>query len=152
MVVICFQDTVKRISKHTTFKMRKGFILFIVCVFISCVGNAQEIIKNLNKGETIIMEVTPHADRFCNHDLFHTFTLTKANGTYQVMIARAGKYKIKELTEEELKLFTEYINKWSDKKYGGLSCDLVVVKSGKSHKSFQAMMNSDSKLLDLMFK
>jgi ribosomal protein L21E len=114
--------------------------------------NAQEVMKNLNKGETIIMEITPHADRFVNHDLFHTFTIVKANETYQVMVSKAGKQKIKELTEDELKLFTEYILKWSSKKYVGNSCDLIVLKVGKTRKSFQAMMNSDAKLLDLMFK
>jgi hypothetical protein len=132
--------------------MKKVLILFVICVFVPCIVNAQEIMKNhLNKGGKVIIEVTPHADRFVNHDLFHTFTIVKANGTYEVMVSKAGKQKIKELTEEELKIFIEYINKWSSKKYVGNSCDLIVLKVGKSHKSFPAMMNSDAKLLDLMF-
>jgi hypothetical protein len=134
------------------FEMKKELTLFIVCVFISCFGNAQEIMKNLNNGFKIIIEVTPHSDRFVNHDLFHTFTITKANETYQVMVSRSGNDKIKELTEDEVKLFVEYIDKWYTKKYEGNSSDLIALKIGKSYKNFSAVMNSDAKLLDFMLK
>jgi hypothetical protein len=132
--------------------MRKTSILFIVCAFIPCLMHAQEIIKNLNNGLEITIAVTPHADRFVNHDLFHTFAITEENGTYQVMFSRSGKQKIKELSEEELKLFVEYIDKWYTKKYEGNSSDLVVLRVGKTSKKFSAVMNSDTKLLDLMYK
>jgi ribosomal protein S4E len=141
-------------SAATTYfiKMRKGLILFIVCAFISCSGDAQEIIKNLNKGSKIIIEVTPHADRFVNHDLFHTFSITKVNETYRVLVSRSGREKIKELTEEEFKPFLEYIDKWYTKKYKENACDLIVLKIGKTCKNFSAVMNSDAQLLDLMLK
>jgi hypothetical protein len=132
--------------------MRKGLILSIMCFFISHLVNAQEIMKNLNNGLKIIIEVTPHSDRFVNHDLFHTFTITKVNETYQVLVSKSGKQKIKELTEEEFKPFVEYIDKWGTKKYTENSCDVIVLKIGKTCKNFSAVMNSDAKLLDLMFK
>lgn len=133
--------------------MRKGLVLFLICVFIPCFLNAQEIRKNLDKGLKVIIEITPHSDRFVNHDLFHTFTITKVNETYQVMVSRSGKQKIKELSEEELKPFMEYIDKWYAKKYTGNSCDLVLLRIGKTYrKDFSAIMNSDAKLLDIMFK
>lgn len=132
--------------------MKRGWVLFIVCVFISCAGNAQELMNDLNKGLKVTIEVTPHSDRFVNHDLFHTFTITKLKETYQVMVSRSGTQKIKELTEEELKLFVDYVNKWSAKKYSGNSSDSIVLRIGKSNKNFSAVMNSDSKLLDLMYK
>jgi hypothetical protein len=132
--------------------MKKRWILFVVFVLISCTGSAQEIMKDLNKGLKVIIEITPHSDRFVNHDLFHTFTIIKLKETYQVMVSRSGTQKIKELTEDDIKFFEEYINKWSARKYTGNSSDLIVLKVGKTNKVFAAVMNSDVKLLDLMFK
>ena len=133
--------------------MRNSFILFITCILFSSFGHCQSIIKKIDEGEKIIMEITPNGDRFTDPAWFHTFQFSKSNLEYVIILSKFGKLYRKVVSKKDLKKFAKYISKWGERKENtSLTFDSVFLKIGETEKHFYAIKNSDTELLDIMFK
>lgn len=133
--------------------MKSKLVITIVFILISSLGFSQSILKKLDEGEKIVMEITPQGDWFTDPAWFHTYEFSKFNSEYLIILTKDNNQIKKVVSENDLKPFIDYINKWYAKELSTTPpLDDILLKIGSVEKRFLAVKNSDTQLLDIMYK
>lgn len=127
------------------------FIPILLLIFLPGFASASNIAKKLEKGKTVIIDVTPIGDAYTDLSEQHVIKVYTLDNKYFIELIRNDAHTKREISAQQLNEIINFISKWKAERtrlfHGGLSYDLVKIKAGRRKYRFRSDFHSDNTLL-----
>ncbi|MEI6767248.1 MAG: hypothetical protein WCM76_16580 [Bacteroidota bacterium] len=137
--------------------MKPTATTILIIFALSCsVVFGQGMIKKLDKGKILYIDVKPIGDRATNPMSWHTIRIIKTDSLFSVELRKAGEVKNTVLQRGKMIEICNFIENWGGKRYTWwnrdyhvLSYDKIRIKIGCRSSRFRSEIGSDDVLLDI---